>query len=86
MEIKSLHQEDRKYVIQAAQLLVEGFKRDWPDAWPDLESALEEVNECLSEDRICRIVVDENDDVIGWIGGISQYNREMRFISITQNG
>lgn len=74
MKIKSLHKENEKNIIQAAQLLVEGFKEDWPDAWPELESAIEEVYECLSSDRICRIAVDDNDDLIGWIGGISQYS------------
>ncbi len=74
MEIKTLQREDDRYIVQAAQLLVEGFKKDWPDAWPDLDSALEEVEECLSQDRICRIAIDENDNVLGWIGGISQYD------------
>lgn len=74
MKIKTLQIEDDKYIQQAAQLLVEGFKENWPNAWPDLGAALEEVNECLSEDRICRIAVDENDNVLGWIGAISQYD------------
>ncbi|SCG82427.1 aminoglycoside N(6')-acetyltransferase [Proteiniborus sp. DW1] len=74
MKIKTLQKEDDKYIQQAAQLLVEGFKENWPNAWPDLGAALEEVNECLSEDRICRIAVDENDNVLGWIGAISQYD------------
>lgn len=74
MEIKTLQREDDRYIVQAAQLLVEGFKKDWPDAWPDLDSALEEVEECLSQDRICRIAIDENDNILGWIGGISQYD------------
>lgn len=60
MQIKTLQKENWKYILQAAQLLVEGFKGNWPHAWPDLEAALEEVNECLSTDRICRIAVDEN--------------------------
>lgn len=73
MEIKDLKVTDQKYILQAAQLLVDCFKENWPDAWPNLESALKEVQECLSDDRICRIAVDEQDHVIGWIGGISQY-------------
>ncbi len=74
MKIVTLQREYDKHILQAAQLLVEAFKENWPKAWPDLKSALDEVDECLSIDRICRIAVDENDDVIGWIGGISQYN------------
>jgi len=74
MKIMTMKKGDEKYILQGAQLLVEGFKENWPSAWPDLDSALKEVHECLSEDRICRIAVDERDNVIGWIGGISQYN------------
>jgi aminoglycoside 6'-N-acetyltransferase I len=72
--VKTMHKSDEKYILQAAKLLVEGFKKDWPNAWPDMDSALEEVHEALSPDRICRIAVDENDNVVGWIGGISQYD------------
>jgi len=45
-----------------------------PDAWPDLDSALEEVQESFGADRISRIVVDDAGTVLGWIGGIQQYN------------
>lgn len=73
MEIKTLREDD-KYILQAARLLVDGFKVNWPNAWPNIELAIGEVRECLSKDRICRIAVDESDNVIGWIGGISQYD------------
>ena len=49
MKITSLNKENEKHVYQAAQLLVEGFKDNWPEAWPDLPSALEEVQESLSD-------------------------------------
>ena len=58
---------------QAAQLLVDGFADHWPDAWPTLESALEEVNEMIAPDRICRVMLDENENLLGWIGGIPEY-------------
>lgn len=73
MKITSLNKENEKHVYQAAQLLVEGFKDNWPEAWPDLPSALEEVQECLSDDRICRIALDGQGDVLGWAGAISGY-------------
>ena len=60
-------------IQQVAALLVDGFARNWPDAWPDMESALEEVRESFGTDRISRIAVDEDGTVLGWIGGISQY-------------
>ncbi|HHW72278.1 MAG TPA: GNAT family N-acetyltransferase [Firmicutes bacterium] len=73
MRIESLQRDDEKHIYQAAQLLVEGFRENWPEAWPDLQSALDEVHELLVEDRICRIALDEGDDVVGWIGAISSY-------------
>ncbi len=54
-------------------LLVEGFKEHWPDAWPDMESALQEVREFSQADRISRVAVDPDGTVLGWIGGISAY-------------
>ncbi|MGP1387631.1 MAG: GNAT family N-acetyltransferase [Thainema sp.] len=45
-----------------------------PHAWPDVDSALEEVHESLECDRISRIMLSVNGEVIGWIGGISQYH------------
>ncbi|MBZ0300436.1 MAG: GNAT family N-acetyltransferase [Anaerolineae bacterium] len=40
-----------------------------PDAWPDMNSALEEVADCLLPGRICRMAVSSEGVVIGWIGG-----------------
>ena len=51
IKIKTMQKNDNEYILQAAKLLLEGFQEDWPTSWPDLESALEEVNECLSADR-----------------------------------
>jgi aminoglycoside 6'-N-acetyltransferase I len=59
---------------QMAVLLVEGFKQHWPDAWPDLTPALEEVQEALEPGKICRIAIDENGTVLGWVGAISNYD------------
>ncbi len=66
--------DDTQAIEQAAALLVEGFREHWPDAWPDLDSALKEVREMLAEDRICRIAVDNGGNVVGWIGGIPEYD------------
>jgi aminoglycoside 6'-N-acetyltransferase I len=61
-------------IQQAAQLLMDGFKEHWPDAWPTLEDALEEVQEMLSADRILRVAIDEQGNLVGLIGGIPQYD------------
>lgn len=66
--------EDREALTQTATLLFTEFSTHWPDAWPNLTDALAEVNLSLEEDRISRIAIDENHQVLGWIGGISQYD------------
>lgn len=59
---------------QAANLLTVGFREHWPDSWTDHESAMEEVGEMIDPERICRAAVDEAGEVIGWIGGIPEYD------------
>ncbi|MEO5952157.1 MAG: GNAT family N-acetyltransferase [Chloroflexia bacterium] len=55
-------------------MLVESFSEHWPDAWPDMASALEEVRESFRDDRISRVAFDATGVVLGWIGGISGYD------------
>lgn len=74
MKIIDLHPEDKKSIQQAAELLRVSFKRHWPNAWPEMEDALEEVREALEPGRICRVALDEDGLVCGWIGGIPQYD------------
>lgn len=74
MQIVALSPDNEDYIDQAAVLLVEGFKQHWPDAWPDMASALQEVREALGPGRIARIAVDDDGSVLGWIGGIEQYD------------
>lgn len=74
MHIINLGYDAESMIQQAARLLVEGFQEHWPDAWPDMDSALEEVQAFFSADRIIRVAVDETGLVWGWIGGIQQYD------------
>jgi aminoglycoside 6'-N-acetyltransferase I len=74
MQIVDLHPDNESVIHQIATLLVEGFAVNWPGAWPDLESAVEEVRESLEAGRISRVALVEDGTVLGWIGGISQYN------------
>ncbi len=74
MKIVDLLPDNEPAIRQIAVLLVEGFADHWPEAWPDLESALEEVRESFEAGRISRIALDENGTVLGWIGGISNYH------------
>jgi aminoglycoside 6'-N-acetyltransferase I len=66
--------ENRNLLQQAVVLLVEGFAGMAPDFCPDLEAAQKELCQCLEEGRICRAAVDETGNLLGWIGGIPQYN------------
>ena len=72
MRIIDLSHNNAEAKRQTASLLVEGFRETSP-AWPDMESALEEVRESLQPGRISRVTLDESGQVVGWIGGISQY-------------
>jgi aminoglycoside 6'-N-acetyltransferase I len=74
MRITNLNPEDTDIIRQAAALLVEGFEDTGSDSWPDLEAGLKELEKTFQEDRISLAVLDDSDTVLGWIGGIRQYN------------
>jgi aminoglycoside 6'-N-acetyltransferase I len=74
VKIINIPVNDQKIIQQAAEMLLEGFKDHWPDAWPNMDAALKEVQESLGPDRINRIAMDENGIVLGWVGAISQYD------------
>jgi aminoglycoside 6'-N-acetyltransferase I len=71
--IAELDPGDEEVARQAAELLVEGFRDDWPEAWPDMDAAFREVRESPGEGRIRRVALDESGAVLGWIGGIPSY-------------
>src|SRR6266567_857540 len=73
MHIVDLRSDDELAIREVAALLVESFAANWPEAWPDLETAREEVRESFAAGRISRVARDEGGTVLGWIGGISQY-------------
>jgi len=73
LNITDLPVTDEAAVEQAAMILVDAFAEHWPNAWPTLQLALQEVHEMLDIDRICRAAWLEG-RVVGWIGGIPQYD------------
>lgn len=73
VEITDLVASDEAKIQQVAALLVEGFKQHWPDAWPDINAALAEVQASFGCDRISCIAVGDG-QLLGWIGGIQQYD------------
>ena len=74
MKIITLTKENDALVQQAAQLLMDAFREHWVDAWPTLEEGLQEVHEMLETERICRAAIDEDNNLLGVIGGIPQYD------------
>lgn len=74
MKIIDLSPDRNDLIEQIARMLVESFKEHWPNAWPDMESARDEVRQSFEADRISRVAVNETDNVLGWVGGIKQYD------------
>jgi len=61
-------------IQSAAEILFSVFQEITPLSWPTYESAIDEVNECLEEERICLgLFVDEK--LIGWAGLREQYEK-----------
>ena len=57
MQIIDLTRDNTEAIEQVAVILMEGFQEHWSDAWPDMDSAREEVLESFGADRISRIAV-----------------------------
>ena len=74
MNIISLLPDNDHLIQQAAQRLLDAFREHWPAAWPTLEDGLKEVYEMLQTERICRVAVDDEQNLLGIIGGIPQYD------------
>jgi aminoglycoside 6'-N-acetyltransferase I len=74
MNIISPTLENESLLQQAAQLMVDAFREHWPDAWPTFEDGLKEAHEMLEADRICRVAIDEQGNLLGIIGGIPGYD------------
>ena len=74
VQIVDLLASDNLKIQQVARLLFAEFKQHCPDAWPDINAALTEVQASFGYDRISRIAVGDSDQVLGWIGGIRQYD------------
>jgi aminoglycoside 6'-N-acetyltransferase I len=74
MKIITLLPDNKHIVHQAAQLLVDAFREHWPDAWSTLDEALQEIREMFEPEKIARVALDENGNLLGVIGGIPGYD------------
>ncbi len=72
MLIRDLEQGGEQASRQAAELLVRCFSHI-PSGWHTLEEGLAEARESLGPDRVSRVALDENGDVVGWIGAVPCY-------------
>jgi aminoglycoside 6'-N-acetyltransferase I len=73
-QIRNLTAEDKGAIAQTAAILQDAFREHWPEAWPTPEEATEAVVEMLVPDRIARVAVNDAGEVVGFIGGIPQYD------------
>jgi len=73
MRIISLSASDTDRIAQAAELLHESFIGR-AAAWPDLDSSKEEVLKSLETGKVSLIAIDDEDRVVGWVGGQPQYD------------
>jgi aminoglycoside 6'-N-acetyltransferase I len=73
LHIHDLTPDNPAIIQQIAAMLVEAFREHWPEAFPTLEAALEEVQDSFAEGRVSRVALNENGAVVGWIGGQHSY-------------
>jgi aminoglycoside 6'-N-acetyltransferase I len=74
MRILTFDGQDERLKRQMAQLLVDAFREHWIAAWSTFEEGMEEVGEMLEAERICRVALDDDGNLLGMIGGIPQYD------------
>jgi aminoglycoside 6'-N-acetyltransferase I len=64
---------DENFIRKVAEVLLDGFTTSGINPWKNLSEAIEEVTESLSDDRISRACVDEEENVMGWIAAMHNY-------------
>lgn len=74
MKIVDLTLENASAIQQVADLLVDAFHDSGSASWQNIGEALDEVHESFRPGRMSRIAVDEQGKVLGWIGGIEEYD------------
>ncbi|NTW03595.1 MAG: GNAT family N-acetyltransferase [Oscillochloris sp.] len=61
-------------ITQAAEALVAGFAIHWPEAWPNIAVAMDEVTTALEPEKICRAALADSGELLGWVGAMPQYH------------
>jgi aminoglycoside 6'-N-acetyltransferase I len=73
MQIHALDPHDADAREALAVLLVDGFRKTAPDAWPTLEKARETVAECAAEGPV--LVASVDSVAAGWVGARHTFSR-----------
>lgn len=73
VHIKPLQPSDTDAIQQVASFLGEAFAHSAPSWIPDLDTAMEEIEESFTDGYISLTAVDETDTVLGWVGGRPDY-------------
>ena len=73
LQIIDLVASQETYVDQTAEILWRAFK-DRSPAWPTISAARREVLDSLAPERVSRVMIHDTAGVVGWIGGIPQYD------------
>jgi aminoglycoside 6'-N-acetyltransferase I len=73
VRITRLEANDESLVLDIATMLIEGFRQNAPEAFPNLTTAFAEVRESFAPDHISLVAVDDQGTAVGWIGGIKHY-------------
>ncbi|HFT7046578.1 TPA: AAC(6')-Ia family aminoglycoside 6'-N-acetyltransferase [Citrobacter braakii] len=66
--------ESNEHILEAAKILKKTFLDIKNNSWPDIESAINEVEECIEHPNICLGICDKS-KLIGWIGLRPMYNK-----------
>ena len=64
---------EESFIRKVAEVLLDGFTASGINPWENLTQAIEEIGESLTEDRISRVAVDDDENVLGWIGAFHDY-------------
>lgn len=68
--IETLSYDNATWIQEAASMLMEAF----PHGWQSMKEGIEEVEECLEEEKIALVAV-ENGHAIGFVGANPQYGK-----------
>jgi aminoglycoside 6'-N-acetyltransferase I len=72
--IRPLTGADHPLFLPLARILMDAFRVKWPNAYPELQAALEEIEASLDDGRLSLVLLDEDDRPLGWVAAERQYD------------